>query len=104
MIGALLIELAIEVSKQMDKPPPVDQWIVMDITRNVYFHKHLMYNIGIITGRGDMITICDSDAMVSPNFVESIIKSFEEKTEILFYIWMKFVIMIDDFILLIIHR
>src|SRR4030043_199242 len=37
---------------KLGKPPIVDQWIVMNTAKNVYYHKHLMYNIGIITSRG----------------------------------------------------
>ena len=76
------IEVGIQESEKRGEPPVVDQWIGMGIPGNVYFHKHLMYNIGIIAGRGDIITICDSDAMVRPTFVESIIKSFDEDRNI----------------------
>jgi tetratricopeptide (TPR) repeat protein len=41
-----------------------------------------MYNIGIILSKGRIITICDSDAIVKPTFIESIIKAFEEDSNI----------------------
>ena len=63
----------------------MDQWIILGMPSNVYFHKHLMYNIGIVSGRGKIITVCDSDAMVAPTFVESIIESFEEDRNIVLH-------------------
>ena len=57
--------------------PPVDQWIVMDVPSDVYYHKHLMYNVGIVASHGELVTICDSDAIFSRTFVESILESFE---------------------------
>ncbi len=59
-------------------PPPVDRWLVMDMPRSAYYHKHLMYNVGLLASRGRVIVICDSDAMVKPTFVESIIRVFED--------------------------
>ncbi|MCD4830507.1 MAG: glycosyltransferase [Anaerohalosphaeraceae bacterium] len=60
-----------------DKEPIIDQWIVMDMPDDTYYHKHLMYNIGIVKSRGQIVVICDSDAIYSPTFIESIIKSFQ---------------------------
>jgi hypothetical protein len=63
-------------------PPILDQWIVMDMPKTLYYHKHLMYNIGIALSKGGIVTICDSDAMVRPTFIETIIKSFTEDSNI----------------------
>ena len=41
------------------------------------YHKHKGYNIGLLQSRGQVITVCDSDAVFPPNFIESIIKSFQ---------------------------
>ena len=79
------IEVGLEECEKLSKPPIIDKWIVMGTPRNVCFHKHLMYNIGIIAGKGDIITICDSDAIVNPTFVESIIKSFDEDRNIVLH-------------------
>lgn len=57
---------------------PVDLWLVMGMDRSLYYHKHLMYNIGIAQSRGDIVIICDSDAMFPANFVETVISTFEE--------------------------
>ena len=79
------IEVGIKESERTGSHPMVDQWIVLDIADQIYFHKHLMYNIGIIAGRGPIITICDSDAVVSPTFVGSIVDSFERKGNIVLH-------------------
>ncbi|MBI5560795.1 MAG: glycosyltransferase [Deltaproteobacteria bacterium] len=65
--------------------PPVDKWIIMDMPENVCHHKHLMYNCGIIASRGDIVAICDSDAVLGPAFVESIIKSFKGNPSIVLH-------------------
>ena len=41
------------------------------------YHKHVGYNIGILHSKGEIVTICDSDAVFPPDFVTSIFKSFE---------------------------
>lgn len=68
------------------RPPAVDKWIVMDMPDNVCYHKHLMYNLGIVAGRGLIVAICDSDAIPSPTFVESVIRSFEKDPDIVLHI------------------
>ncbi len=76
------IRKLLEDCASQSKPPPLDQWIVMDMPDTLYYHKHLMYNIGTVLSKGRIVTICDSDAMVRPTFVETIIKSFEEDPNI----------------------
>jgi len=66
--------------------PLLDKWIVMDMPDDLYYHKHLMYNIGIIAGKGNIICICDSDAVFSPTFVESIIGAFEKSSDIVLHL------------------
>ena len=68
-----------------NKPPAIDKWIVMDMPYNVYYHKHLMYNVGIVVSKGRIVTFMDSDAVVRPTFVESIIKSFEKDSNIVLH-------------------
>lgn len=67
----------IKSGEMAGRPPMVDQWIVLDIPKHVYYHKHLMYNVGIVAARGKIVTVCDADVMVRPTFVESIIHAFE---------------------------
>ena len=45
---------------------------------DVIFHKHRMYNLGIVLAEGEICVICDSDAMFSPTFIEKILAAFEE--------------------------
>ncbi|KKL86762.1 hypothetical protein LCGC14_1941490 [marine sediment metagenome] len=58
--------------------PPVDAHLLLEVPRNVHYHKHLMYNAGLLLARGRIVCICDSDAIVRPTFVESIVRAFEE--------------------------
>ncbi|OHB58191.1 MAG: hypothetical protein A2173_03550 [Planctomycetes bacterium RBG_13_44_8b] len=80
------IKTALEECRKLDKPPVVDKWIVMEMPPDTYYHKHLMYNIGIIASGGEIITICDSDAIVEPTFVESIIETFERNSDIVLHL------------------
>ncbi|MBF0591460.1 MAG: hypothetical protein HQL02_05170 [Nitrospirae bacterium] len=41
------------------------------------YHKHLGYNIGVLHSRGDIVTVCDSDAIFPPDFISSITSSFD---------------------------
>lgn len=68
-----------------NKPPLIDQWIVMGMPENVYYHKHLMYNVGILVGRGKIICICDSDAIYPPNFVETVLQVFSTNRDIVLH-------------------
>lgn len=40
------------------------------------YHKHMGYNIGLLNSYGEIIVICDSDAIYPVDFISSIIKSF----------------------------
>ncbi|MEW5774324.1 MAG: glycosyltransferase family 2 protein [Thermodesulfobacteriota bacterium] len=67
----------LEHCRHKDMPPDIDQWIVLNIDKDIYYHKHLMYNVGIARSRGNIVCIGDSDAIVTPSFVETIIKEFK---------------------------
>ena len=79
------IETKLKECIDSGKPPIVDKWIVMEMPHNVYYHKHLMYNVGIVVSRGSIVTFMDSDAVVRPTFVESIIKSFKKDCNIVLH-------------------
>jgi hypothetical protein len=68
---------AVEQAEQAGTPL-VDKLIVMNHPRNFIFHKHRMYNLGVVVSEGEICVICDSDAMFTPNFIERIITAFEE--------------------------
>jgi hypothetical protein len=58
--------------------PPLDQWIVLGYPNDTIFHKHRLYNVGILAAAGEVCVICDSDAIFRPTFIDSIRRAFEE--------------------------
>lgn len=50
---------------------------VMTCGQTGMYHKHKGYNLGLLHARGQVITVCDSDAVFPPDFLASIIESFE---------------------------
>ncbi|MBS0653499.1 MAG: glycosyltransferase [Verrucomicrobia bacterium] len=63
-----------------------DTIAALEMPDSNYYHKHLMYNIGFLLSKGEIIVICDSDAMAKPTFIESIIKGFETNPNIYLHI------------------
>jgi hypothetical protein len=64
----------------------VDIWAALEMPHDVYYNKHLMYNAGIVLASGDIVVICDLDALVRPGFVERIIRGFEQDPEIVLHL------------------
>ena len=89
------IEYYNRVSKEIDEMlresmaggghPILDNWIIMNMPNDVYYHKHLMYNLGIAMARGEIVTIVDSDCMLKPSFISSIIKEFNNNPDIVLH-------------------
>ena len=79
------IESAIEKYPRLGRCPTLNKWIVMNMPNNIYYHKHLMYNLGIALSSGKVITFCDSDACVKPTFIKSIIDSFNQDENIVLH-------------------
>jgi len=79
------IRLRLNKSAAFGGHPVVDKWIVMNMPGDVYYHKHLMYNLGIVVSSGKVVTVCDSDAFVRPTFVRSIIEAFEKDSNIVLH-------------------
>lgn len=50
--------------------------VVITCHQQGQYHKHIGYNIGLLQAKGQIITICDSDAVFPPDFVASILNSF----------------------------
>jgi len=64
----------------------VDTWLVLEMPQTACYHKHLMYNAGIVLSRGKIVAIGDSDAMVRETFVESILNVFRENSDIVLHV------------------
>lgn len=64
----------------------IDTWLLLEMPKSCYYHKHLMYNVGIALARGEIVVICDSDAMVKPTFIQSIIEAFEQKSNLVLHL------------------
>lgn len=64
----------------------IDSWILLDMPEDTYYHKHLMYNAGIACAKGDIVFIGDSDAMVKPSFLSSIVNEFEQNENIVLHL------------------
>jgi hypothetical protein len=72
------IEAMMKRNEVVGCPPPVDTWIVMNTPKEECYHKHKMYNVGILKASGRIIAIMDSDAIVKTTFIEEIVKVFEQ--------------------------
>lgn len=59
-----------------------DKFIVLDMPKTVYYHKHFMYNVGIVHARGEIVLFCDSDAIVKESFVKSVLDVFDARANI----------------------
>ncbi len=63
-----------------------DTIAALEMPKSSYYHKHLMYNIGFLLSKGEIIVICDSDAMAKPTFIESILKEFVKDPHIILHL------------------
>jgi hypothetical protein len=50
--------------------------VVVTLGQKGLYHKHIGYNVGLMLARGEIVTICDSDAVFPADFVRSIVTSF----------------------------
>src|SRR5438445_4986206 len=64
----------------------LDTWILLDMPTDCYYHKHLMYNAGIVHSLGGVCVFCDSDAMVGPGFVGAIAGAFDREPSIVLHL------------------
>jgi hypothetical protein len=79
------LQRRIAEAKGRAEHPPVDTYIILDMPPSVYYHKHLMYNAGILLARGQIICFCDSDAFMQPTFAASIVRHFETDPNIVLH-------------------
>ncbi len=83
----IVIEYYDRVSEAVRKfEHEVDTWMLLEMPAACYYHKHLIYNAGIVVARGDIIVIVDSDAMVKPSFIEAILSNFGRDPNIVYHI------------------
>lgn len=83
----VIIEYYSNISKAIKKfESEVDTWALLEMPPDAYYHKHLMYNAGLAMSLGEYIIICDSDAMVKPTFLESILIEFQKNPNIVLHL------------------
>ena len=83
----IIIEYYSRISNAIKKfEAEVDTWILLEMPTECYYHKHLMYNVGISFSQGDIVIICDSDVMVKPSFLERIFVEFEKNSHIILHL------------------
>jgi len=74
----LVIEYYSRVSEAIRKfEDQADGWLLLEMPEDCYYHKHVMYNAGIVLARGEVCVVCDSDAMVKPGFIRAIVEAFQ---------------------------
>jgi hypothetical protein len=82
----IVIEYYSRVSDAVRKfEEQVDTWVALEMPESCYYHKHLMYNVGIVLSRGEIVMIGDSDAMVKPTFIGRIIDRFRDDPSIVYH-------------------
>ena len=82
----LLIEYYDTVSKPAENfESAIDTWVLLEMPSDCYYHKHLMYNVGTVLSKGEILMFADSDAMVRPTFVETVLKAFDHDPLIVYH-------------------
>lgn len=51
--------------------------VVITCNQQGTYHKHIGYNAGLLHARGELVCVCDSDAVFPPDFVRSVFRSFQ---------------------------
>jgi hypothetical protein len=64
----------------------VDTWLLLEMAESCVYHKHLMYNCGLVFANGEIVVLCDSDAMVKDDFIATIIAEFFEQGRIVLHL------------------
>jgi hypothetical protein len=83
----VIVEYYSRVSAAIKKfEEQVDTWLKLDMPTECYYHKHLMYNVGVAVAKGELIVICDSDAMAKPSFLQTIVTEFENNPDQILHI------------------
>lgn len=82
----ILVEYYSHVSDSL-KPfeSDVDTLVLLEMPDDCYYHKHLMYNVGIVMSRGEVLMFADSDALVRPTFLETVVKAFDREPLLVYH-------------------
>jgi radical SAM superfamily enzyme YgiQ (UPF0313 family) len=79
------IDQRINKNEQLGIRSPVDTWIVMHHPETEVYHKHIMYNQGIIDAAGSIVVILDSDAVLRTDFIKTLIEEYENQPDIVLH-------------------
>lgn len=66
--------------------PLLDRWVSLGYPRELLYHKHRLYNVGILAARADVCVLCDSDAIYSPTFIASLIQAYQESPDAVYHL------------------
>lgn len=87
LFEVVIIEYYSRVSDAIQKfEDQVDTWMLLEMPESCYYHKHLMYNCGIVLSKGDICVICDSDAMVKEGFIRTILEEFQQDPRLVLHL------------------
>ena len=64
----------------------LDTWVLLEMPETCIYHKHLMYNCGLALAHGEVVVLCDSDAMVMDSFIETILAHFKDREQIVLHL------------------
>jgi hypothetical protein len=64
----------------------LDTWVLLEMPESCIYHKHLMYNCGLALAHGEVVVLCDSDAMVKNSFIETILSYFKDRQQIVLHL------------------
>jgi hypothetical protein len=64
----------------------IDRRVICGFPKEVVYNKHYLYNLGIALARGEIVAICDSDAIYPNDLVEKVIAAFDNTDEMVLHI------------------
>jgi hypothetical protein len=82
----VIIEYYSRESDALRRHPEVDTWALLGVPTTSCYHKHLMYNAGIVLARGEILVFCDSDAMARETLVGAILAAFDADPQIVLHL------------------
>ncbi|MGL4550212.1 MAG: glycosyltransferase [Gemmataceae bacterium] len=74
------------IAEHLGPRPLLDRWVTLGYPDEAVYHKHRMYNVGLLAARGQVCVICDSDAMFAPTFIRRLIREFEADPDGVFHV------------------